>query len=276
MANDFSLRHPPVVETVLGIQFERLRNLTNAHLGAFWERKRQEWPDVKDAPPLEEQFETFGNQAGWNRAIRLKFTQAPSARFQIKNAAGNRMIQVQNCRLDYNWIGRPGKEYPRYWTVRPEFDQVLNEFRQFIAEHKLGEFVPKQWEVTYVNHIDQGTVWNEPKDWPGIFRSLPGVVIVPQGTSLDGFGGHWHFEILPQRGRLHVELQHAYVEGPERKEVLAMNLTARGIISKEEDATAGIDKGLNLGHDVVVPAFFQLTSQQAQDYWNREIKDGIG
>lgn len=274
MATDVTFRYPPVVETVLGVQFERLRGLTNAHLGAFWERRKKTWPHANDAPPLDEQFETFGKQAGWNRAIKLKLTQAPSSRLQIRNAAGDRMVQLQNCRLDYNWIGQPGEEYPRYRTVRPEFDQVLIKFRELVAEHELGVLVPNQWEVTYVNHMPRGTVWRDPQDWPAIFRSLPGLAVVPEGTDLEGFGAHWHFEIRPQRGRLHVELQHAYVEAPERREVLAMKLTARGPTRKEGDVVAAIDEGLNLGHEVIVTSFEELTSRQAHGYWNRENTDG--
>lgn len=273
MDTGVTFRHPPVVETVLGIQFERLPGLTNAHLGAFWQQRKADWPQVNDAPPLQEQVEAFGGQLGWSRAVHLKLTQSPSVRIQMRNAAGDRMIQVQNCRLDYNWIGQPGQEYPRYRTVRLEFDQVLREFGKFIAAHDLGELVPNQWEVTYVNHILRGKLWDRPEEWAALFPSLPGPATTPSRARLEGFGGHWHFEIEPQRGRLHVELQHAFVGGADKKEALAMKLTARGPIEKDRDPTAAIDEGLNLGHDTIVRSFEDLTSQQAHDYWNREIYD---
>jgi uncharacterized protein (TIGR04255 family) len=227
-----------------------------------------------DAPPLTEQFEAFGKQSGWNRAIQLKLTQTPAARFQMRNVAGDRMIQVQNCRLDYNWIGLPGQQYPRYRTVRPEFDQVLGEFEKLIADDHLGELVPNQWEVTYVNHMLKGTVWDDPEDWASVLGSLLGPVVVPDGLRFEGFGGHWHFEIEPGRGRLHVELQHAFVGGPEQEEALAMKLTARGPTGKDKEAKAEIDAGLNLGHDVIVTSFEKLTSRDAHDWWNREIGHG--
>lgn len=272
-----TFKRPPVVETVLSVQFDRLPGLMNAHLGAFWQRRNAEWPSAADAPPLDEQFEAFGEQSGWNRAIQLKLTQAPSARLQMRNVSGDRMIQVQNCRLDYNWIGMPGQEYPRYRTVRPEFDRVLDEFAALIAEHGLGDLVTNQWEVTYVNHMIKGTVWHDPSDWADVFSSLLGMPAVPEGMRLEGFGGHWHFEIEPRRGRLHVEIQHAYVGGPEGKEeALAMKLTARGPIDRGKALPAAIGEGLNLGHEVIVTSFEELTSQQAHDYWNMESSDGDG
>jgi uncharacterized protein (TIGR04255 family) len=272
MGTDISFNYPPVVETVLSIQFERLRGLTNAHLGAFWQQKSQEWPQVSDAPPLDEQVETFGKQPAWNKAFRLKLTQAPSARVQMRNANGDRMIQLQNCRLAYNWISKPEQQYPRYSVVRPEFDKILAEFQKLAVDHHLEDIVPNQWEVTYVNHIPKDTVWTKPEDWSTLFNSLPGLAAVPTGMRLEGFGGHWHFEIESQRGRLHVELQHAFIGESEKQEALIMKLTARGPIDKDtDDKITAIDEGLNLGHDVIIRSFVALTSQRTHEYWNREI-----
>lgn len=58
--------NPPVVETILGMQFDRLPALKNAYLGVFWKTLGQdEWPDVSDAPALEMQFERFTEAAQW-------------------------------------------------------------------------------------------------------------------------------------------------------------------------------------------------------------------
>jgi hypothetical protein len=86
---------PPVVETVLGVQFERLPGFKNGHLGAFWKSlPRGEWPTVSDAPPLEPQFERFEPSARWVRGLHIQLTQDPTSRLQIKNQAGDRMIQI--------------------------------------------------------------------------------------------------------------------------------------------------------------------------------------
>jgi len=276
MARDVTFRHPPVVETVLSVQFERLDALSNACLGAFWQERRSAWPRVSDASPLDEQFETFGRQPGWDKGIHLKLTQSPAGRIQMRSAAGDRMIQLQNCRLDYNWIGQAGQEYPRYRAVRPEFDEVLAGFERYIREHDLGQLTANQWEVTYVNQMPEGTVWQGPEEWPGVFRSLPGLAVVPDGLRLEGLAGHWHFEIEPRRGRLHVALQHAYVGGDPEQEALVMKLTARGPIDRQQNASRAIDDGLDLGHDVIVESFEELTSPRAHEYWNREVEHADG
>ena len=270
MSVDLTFRYPPVVETVLSVQCDRLKGLTSAHLGAFWERRRSGWPEVTDAVPLEDQFETFGKEVAWDRVFHLRLTQSPTVRLQMRNSKGDRMIQLQNCRLDYNWIALPGQEYPRYRTVRPEFDAILGEFKQQIKEYNVGELLPNQWEITYVNHMPRGTVWNGPHDWANVFRHPPAPGGAPNDTVLEGFGGHWHYELRPALGRLHVELQHAYVEGPNKAEALILKLTARGPIAKEAEAMKAVKEGLNLGHDAIVTFFEKMTSNYAHDYWNRK------
>ncbi len=101
--------NPPVVETVLGVQFDRLSGFKNGHLGAFWmSLGADEWPVVEDAPPLPPQFERFDNTARWATGIHLQLTQDPACRLQIKNQKADRMIQLQNNRLHFNWLGEAG------------------------------------------------------------------------------------------------------------------------------------------------------------------------
>lgn len=121
--------NPPVVETVLGVQFDRLPGFKNGHLGAFWKSlDADEWPVVQDVPPLSPQFERFDKSANWAQGIQLQLTQDPACRLQIKNKDGDRMIQLQNNRLHFNWLGEGGGRYPRYDRVvssRPRITGVV-------------------------------------------------------------------------------------------------------------------------------------------------------
>jgi hypothetical protein len=53
MNADVDYENPPVVKTVLGVQFEPLATFSNAHLGAFWKRLDADaWPITKcHSPP---------------------------------------------------------------------------------------------------------------------------------------------------------------------------------------------------------------------------------
>lgn len=262
-----SFDSPPVLETVLGVQFDAVPNLTNAHLGAFWTELGSEWPNVQDAPLLEQQVEQFGSSQTWQHlGASLRLTQNPSARLQIRDKNNERMIQVQNGRLHYNWLGQAGPEYPRYRGVRPEFDKTWTAFREFLSSRSLAEPTPNQWEVTYVNHLPKGTVWAEPSDWFKLFPGLAGPRSSATMLALVGFGGEWHFEIEGQRGRLHVRIWHGKVSIPDEREILRMELTARGPIDKDREGLS-LDAGLDLGHEVIVRSFVELTSDEAHKYW---------
>lgn len=257
---------PPVVETILGVQFDRLTGFRNAHLGAFWQTlDRAEWPDVADAPPLAPQFERF-TEARWAEGVQFKFTQDPACRLQIKNKDGDRMIQLQNTRLHFNWLGKAGGEYPRYERVREGFSWALDRFVKFAESEKLGDVRPNHWEVTYLNHIPKGSVWNTPEDWE-FFLPLCSSWNIEGVVQRESFGGEWHFVIPDKRGRLHVRWQHGLKSEMQNQEVVVLTLTARGAISEGDAAVGHVMDGLKLGRETIVRCFKSFMSDEANDYW---------
>jgi uncharacterized protein (TIGR04255 family) len=273
-----TFKKPPVVETVLGVQFDPIRGFTNAHLGAFRVRVKQaasageRWMRVSDAVPLPPTFERFDDEHAWmDVGLTLTFSQEPPAsRLQIRNESGGALIQLQNGRLHYNWIRQVDGAYVRYRNVRPGFDAIFAELAEFLVEQGLGEIKPNQWEVTYVNHIPKGTVWNTPEEWAHLFIGLPSLGS-PQGEiRLESFGGMWHFEIPERRGRLHVEVSHAKTQEEPKEELIRLTLTARGPIEPPAGGAIAASRGLDLGRQVIVTAFRDLTSERAHLYWELE------
>lgn len=260
--------NPPVVETILGVQFERLPGFKNAHLGAFWKTLDTDaWPDVFDAPPLQSEFERFTKSAMWAPiGAQLTITQDLTSRLQIKNKTRDGMIQVQNGRLHFNWLGQAGGQYPRYKSVRNGFLLALQRFIEFATQEKVGDFRPNQWEVTYLNHILKGTVWNTPNDW-GFFQPLGAIPTVERLVQGESFSGNWGFVIPEQRGRLHVQWQHGQTSEPEEQEVVVLTLTARGPIAESDDPTQAILHGVDLGRETIVRSFATFMSKAANDYW---------
>src|SRR5262249_28086253 len=148
---------------------------TGGYPGWFWKRYLPEqWENAADAPLLADQFELFGDERQWGFPgiqVRVGPIGGPG-RLQITNAAGDRMIQLQSNRFHYNWQKRDAV-YPSYQTMRAEFDALFATFKTFAAEAKLGEVVPNQWELTYVDQIPRGALWDTPADWHMV---LPGVL----------------------------------------------------------------------------------------------------
>lgn len=256
---------PPVAETILGIQFEPLPSFRNGHLGAFWQRLGPQWPNTQDVPPLEPQFERFDVAGSWQAlGIRLRVAE-PASRIQIRNSTGDRMIQIQNGRFHLNWLRIPDRNYPRYEAVKNEFTETLELFRGFIKENDLGEFKPNQWEITYINSIDQGTVWSTPPQW-SFFRPLAGSPSLGELAELESLGAEWHYVLPEKHGRLHIQWQHGQQDD---HELVNLTLTARGPVPGAE-CSAAFD-GLDLGHIAIVGAFKNLMSEEANRYW--KLKD---
>lgn len=260
-----SFKSPPVVETVLGVQFDPIKGLTSAHLGAFWKSLGDGWSNVNDAPALEQQFERFGDGPTWGSlGFQIKLTSEPSSRVQIRNKLSDRMIQVQNGRFHLNWLGQAGGEYPRYGTVRPEFDHLFERLGQFLVGAHLGEPRLNQWEVTYVNHILRGSLWESPSDLPSVLRLFGNLPSLPGTSRLEGVVGAWHFELPEKRGRLHVEARHGRRTTPDDREVLILTLTARGPI---DENSPEYNAGLNIGREAIVRGFAAITTESAQREW---------
>lgn len=262
-------KNPPVVETILGVQFDSLPKLKNAHLGAFWKTLDSGvWSgDIQDVPALDPAFEKFGEQGQWGSlGLNLRLTQDPSSRLQIKNSNADRMIQVQNGRIHFNWLGQDGASYARYPAIRDGFQETLQRFERFLQDEGLGVIRPNQWEVTYVNHIPKGTVWNVVGDWR--FCSMIGSIpTYPDLIEAENFGGDWHFVIPNQRGRLHIEWKHARRSASDRQEIVVLNLTARGPLKPEG---AGVDEvlaGVDLGRKTIVQSFVRIMSDEANAFW---------
>jgi uncharacterized protein (TIGR04255 family) len=259
----------PLAETILGVQFDPLPSLGSAQLGYFWKGIAADWPTTKDVPALDPQYEKFGDAEFWSgfspsvRVQLLAQDQLP-VRIQMRNRAGTRMIQVQNGRFHYNWMAQPGGgDYPLYETVRAEFDAALEKFREFLAREGLGELKPNQWELTYINQILKGTLWDNPQDLAAVFR-YPGVALPRLGlASLESTSASWTGEIAPQHGRLHVAIQKGRMNTPAGPETVSLTLTARGATVPDLDLGAGLD----LGRRVVNAAFRQLVSDDALRYW---------
>jgi len=213
-------KNPPVVETILSVQFDKLPGLT----------------------------------------------QDPSSRIQVRNKSNDGMLQLQNGRLIVNWLGDSQGAYPRYAAVRERLDTALAQFTAFLAGRGLGEICPNQWEVTYINHIPKGTVWNSPADW-AFFRLLGANSNIDGIVQIENFNGDWRFQIPDKRGRLHVNWQIAKKADASEldAEFIRLTLTARGGI----DETSGdpVGEGLDLGRATVVRSFHNFMSDEANNYW---------
>jgi uncharacterized protein (TIGR04255 family) len=258
---------------VLGVQFAPIEGFTSGHFGWYWKNFLDEsWVRTREATLLLDQFEKFGAEEDWKLLglpahLQLRAKTVGPYRLQIINVNDDRMIQIQNTRFHYNWKGGKGS-YPGFERVFPEFLTELDRFRAFLRHAGLGEIAPNQWEVTYVNHVPKGHLWQTPADWHTIFPALFARQTELGAVRFEGVSGEWHYEIPPRRGRVHASVQHARA-GSHDNEVLALNLTARGPIGSGP-SSGDVTAGLRSGHEAAVRTFVAIASKTALDHWGQE------
>jgi len=265
---------PPVVETVLGVQFANLTGYTTAHAGWFWKEyldklnePNLKWSMAQDAPRLEDQFERFGSEDTWAPMLSLKaLPSSQSHRTQIFRSDGERLIQVQDSRFILNWKKQSGA-YPSFGPLLEEFRTLLHAFQIFANEGGFGALAFNQWEVVYVDQLKKGELWESARDWSRIFPGLS----MPQlkDTSLlvsgdEAVSADWRFSISERRGRMYITLRQAKVL-PSNEEVLNITFLARGPVT----ATETWERGLELGHEVLNETFLSITSLEAQTRWRK-------
>jgi uncharacterized protein (TIGR04255 family) len=237
-------------------------------LGLFWQHLRGDWPNVRDALPLQPQHEQLGDLETWNLpSIGFRAVESVASRMIVTNGAGDRLVQIQNGRIHLNWLGHSGAEYPKFQRMFDEFREIVELLQRFLADRALGTLVPNQWEVTYLNHIPLGSVWTEPADWK-FFNLLGRTTGLAELCDFESFGGEWHFLIKRVPGRLHIQWQHGKtLEAP--KELVILTLTARGPANpvNSEQPFAVAYEGVRAGHDAIVVSFRELMSDKANKFW---------
>jgi uncharacterized protein (TIGR04255 family) len=256
---------PPVIETVLGVQFASIPNFTAAHFGLFWKQcLDSSWTKVQDAPRLPDQFEKFGDELMWGIPMPMFATKLEPDRVQIIHKDDDKLIQIQNSRFLYNWRKRENP-YHSFSETHPEFQKHLANFEQFLLDIGLEPTPYNQWEITYINHVPKGTLWESPSDWPGIFPGLfSRTAVQPDALSLESLSSMLRFEIRPRLGRVTIQAQHAKAE--DQQEVLQIVLTARGPVRLDE-RRRDLFSGITIGHGALVRAFVDISSEAAISHW---------
>lgn len=259
-------RCPPVVETVLSVQFGRISALRTAHFGLYWSEIRDRFPASEEHGELPSALERFPEQPQPAVGIQFQALEAPpTPRFWFVDAGGTELIQIQRDRFIKNWRKTgEGDKYPRYESVREGFDHDFSDFVQFISLNQLGTIRVNQCEVTYVNHIVAGEGWENYADIEKVFTVWRQPLSTFPGQAED-LTFRARFPISEPRGefvgRLYVTLQPA-MRLSDGRPMFLLDLTARGQVGEGTDF-------FDLGRKWIVHSFAALTTPSMHKIWGR-------
>jgi len=248
-----------------GIQFDPLPEFRSSHFGIFLERVREEYPNTEDRAPISEVRETDQDTA--IRAQIGLLDMPPLRRVFFVDPTGNFLLQLQASRFHANWRRqREEDQYPRFSNTFHRFTLGWTLFHQFADEANLGALNTNQYELSYINHIEEGDeafpagmeeflpLFNWTSAQSGLFLPKPSSATMRLAFS------------LPEaKGRLHVSIAHGLLPRG-GKQILVMDLTARGPAKAD---WSDFKDWFSLAHEWIVRGFTDLTSNQAHDRWRR-------
>lgn len=253
--------NPPIVELVVSAQFATERPADSTKLVLFWnEALRPFYPDAVEAAPLDDAFEKFGGDVRWQPLTLQLRLERPRTRYQFTNPAQDRMVQLQSTRFVLNWMRREA-DYPRFSAIHREFAEGFEKWQEFAAANGVGEVVPNQWELCYVNFIPQGELWETPDDWHRVSRLFVAGTSDFEPLALEDRSFQWSMRMPADAGR--ITLAAGQVRNREQKLGLQLTMTARGPAANAEE----LHERLGQAHRQILELFHRLSTDEAKAHW---------
>ncbi len=260
---------PPVLETVIGVQFPEIPGFQSVHFGLYWETIREGFASFQEQPRIPPAVEQFPRNPFGSPGLLLTSGHAAN-RMWYTSAGKNRLLQVQPDRFLYNWRAQPTSQYTTYEENNGVFLKEFEGFCRFCLVQGLEQPVPNLCEVTYVNHIDPEEGESASELFGRVFTGLrwelsEGLLPTPEAASFNRV-----YVIGEQLGRLYAEASIAYprTNNAGSQEFVVLRMTGRVNHPQRESTT--VADSLHLAHDWVVNGFAAITDPQIQrDRWER-------
>jgi uncharacterized protein (TIGR04255 family) len=260
---------PPVVEVVCSVAYATATPLKSVDVGLYGQRIAARFPDVDDAPPLPNiPTDATGPRLQLAGVMQWASFLPPLRRTWFLNSDEQSLIQIQDNRFIYNWRRQTADvSYPTYDKVIERFESELSEFREFLASAGKGELQFQQFELVYVNRIDEtnglgtagvsGVLVDHIRD-ASRQRFLPTPDSVLWQTA---------YPLPDGAGTLHVIAQ-SLIDAPDQAAYLRLDIAARG--SPADRSEDGRKNWFNLAHQWITFGFADLTAPSLQtEFWGR-------
>lgn len=265
---------PPVNEVALALQFDRAV-IDLEVLGLLAGKLKSDFPIQQPqtpVPPMEEPVDPQGGQQ-----FQVQFGVPGSLpRTWFLSVDGHQLVQVQSDRIVVNWRRLGGEQpYPRYTSLRDLLVRVLGQLGD--AQGTAGmEPAPVNFcELVYINEIavpgvEPGQPHPDLARVIALLERLRGRQFLPQAEDAQ-LQARWRIPAvqLPQGapvGRLYLGIGPGW-RADTQLPVYAMNLTARLVPPPATDLASGLEI-LDIGHDWIVRAFADLTTEEMHRLWH--------
>lgn len=266
-ATDLTLESAPIDELVLGVQLQAGVAEDAVTLADFWPRVRNDFPSLEKHPPLPPGQEDFGNDVATGLQFEL-LTAAPPPRYWFVSQDDSRLVQVQPDRFFLNWRKRSeAQAYPRYRVLREDFERRFGELLLALPAQARDGAAATWCEVSYINHVDaEGPGDERHRPLSDILRLIASptqeVLPPPEDTQF-----HQRYVLRNGDGpigRLYISATPA-LRAADRRPIYVLTLLAR--LRPETPDLQGVVGALDRAHDVILPAFRNITTPAMHRVW---------
>ena len=114
--------NPPVIETVLGLQFTPLSKFDVPHYGLYWEKIRRSYDRFEVHPPIVSTVDERGSDAPLKGQIFINFPSGNNFRCWFIDESKNNLLQVQRETGMRLQVGQSTRFYEPFQRQREDFD----------------------------------------------------------------------------------------------------------------------------------------------------------
>jgi uncharacterized protein (TIGR04255 family) len=250
-----------VDEVVLSLAIEpQPRVVLGPRIPALLGEKYSQFPKIEAAPPYQIAPEFESPRSSILGGVFEFPTIQP--RHWLISDDDTLVLQVQTDYLALNWRRRGDAQYVKYDALRSHFLEVAGTLAQGIESFG-GRLAPVRAELTYINVLKPGPMWQHPREIQRLFN-----IKLPEIGDVDNLALNIATSIRDQDkwiGRLHLSLATGY-DWATQDHSISLNLTAR---SGEFQAHT-LDEGfsfLDAAHDASNRAFRELLSGESREEW---------
>ena len=246
----------------MGVQFNEPPGYSQIRAWEVWSLFRDEYPDVREQPPLPPMFETFGPPSQLQTIPFRLMSQSPHPRYWFARSDESELVQFQKDRLLHNWkkTADGSNVYPRFESLRERFAIDLSKLNGFFQELTKQPLHINQCEINYVNNIESGSQI-VPSDWIRLLNL--------DGERPEDFALNFRERILGENGRplgrFFCEIANAY--RPNGQSFLVVNMIVRG--APADSSIEAALEFLTLGREKIVTKFAAITTDSAHATWER-------
>ena len=259
---------PPVEEVMLSILFQPLDRFFAPHLGEIWQEfKKSGFVHTSAQGAVPPAIESFSNQIP---EPQVRISNVPDFdRILFIHESGDRILQVQRDRFTFNWRKiEEGQRYPGFSTIFAGFKDFYTRFRENLNNQGIGEIIPLQYELSYINQLMHGDGWDTLGDIGKIYQMFA------DSQQLDSFWSgaesvilQTSFPISDVQGRLHFAISNR-IKMPEQRQTLQTDFTVRGF---PENTESEMITWFKSARDQIIEKFASMFTEDIQtQVWGRK------